>query len=79
MKNDKKFVLEPHLSDIFGPSQDYFKDRKGTKFIEGVHFFIPENASPTKKAIFWDIQAVENWIRGNQINQELQDLLQRRQ
>ncbi len=78
----KKYVQQHNLPSIFDLSVDFFKDRIGTEFFVGVHCFIPPTTSKTKKAILWDIEAVDNWIRGSQVvaqNDELNSLLNRRQ
>ena len=78
----KKYVQQKNLKEVFDLSVDFFTDRLGTELFIGVHCFIPPNSSKTKKAVLWDIQAVENWIRGSQVaaqNDELNSLLNRRQ
>jgi len=73
----KKYIQEKNLKEYFDLSIDYFKSRKGTELFEGVHYFVPPSNSRTKKAILWKIEAVENWLTGNKINNELDDLLSR--
>lgn len=77
----KKYVQQHNLPAVFDLSVDFFKDRIGTEFHYGVHCFIPPSSSRTKKAVLWDIQAVDDWIRGHQTaqnNDELNSLLNRR-
>lgn len=74
----KKYIQEKNLPNIFDLSKDFFVSRKHKDFIQGVHFFIPPNSSKTKKAVLWDIKALEDWLRGNQNpDAELQELLNR--
>jgi len=47
--------------------------------VEGIHYVIPPSASKTKKAILWDINALINWMKGHQVDQELDELLSRTQ
>jgi len=42
----------------FGVSADWFRDRIGKVFHLGEHFYQPE----PKGTLFWDVQAVENYI-----------------
>jgi hypothetical protein len=51
----------------------------GTEFIQGIHYVIPPSPSRTKKAILWDIEALINWMKGNRIDSELDELLSRSQ
>lgn len=78
MRHTKKYIQEKNLPEIFDLSTDFFAQRKKTEFIEGIHFFIPPNSSKTKKAILWDIEALDNWLRGNQIDDEIKSLLDRK-
>lgn len=74
----KKYIQEKNLPSIFDLSKDFFISRKNKDFIQGIHFFIPPGSSKTKKAILWDIQAIEDWLKGNQNpDLELQELLNR--
>ena len=79
----KKYAQLKTLCEIFDLSEDYFvtrmesEKRPNAPFRKGVHFFIPEESSKTKKAILWDIQAVENWIRGHHVDNELENFLKR--
>jgi len=72
-----KYVQTKNLSKIFDLSIDFFKRRMFKEFKEGIHFFIPPGSSKTKKAILWDVEAIENWLRGNYIDPELDELLSR--
>ncbi len=77
----KKYVQQHNLPTIFDVSVDYFKNRIGVDFFEDIHFFVPIKSSKTKKVVFWDVQKVEEWIRGNRAvvqNDELNSLLNRR-
>ncbi|WP_332444634.1 hypothetical protein [Wolinella succinogenes] len=60
----KKFAQTKNLPDIFDLSVDYFYARMGKEFVAGVHYFIPPTTSKTKKAVLWDLEALENWLRG---------------
>jgi len=73
-----KYVQLSRLIQIFDLSTDYFKQRMGKDFIEGVHYVIPPNNSKTKRAILWNIEKVENWICHKEIDDELDELLKRR-
>lgn len=73
------FKQTKNLKEIFDLSDDYFTKRMGSEFIQGVHYVIPPSPSKTKKAILWDINALLNWMRGNQVDQELGELLSRAQ
>jgi hypothetical protein len=77
----KKYVQQKNLKQVFDLSSDFFTSRLDSEFFLGVHYFIPPNSSRTKKAILWDVEAVDNWIRGHQAtdpNDELTSLLNRR-
>ncbi|MCX6050974.1 MAG: hypothetical protein NTZ60_00485 [Campylobacterales bacterium] len=74
----KKYAQTKNLCEIFDLSVDYFQKRMDNEFINGVHYFIPPTTSKTKKAVLWDIEALENWLRGNQVDSELENLLGRR-
>ena len=77
----KKYVQQHNLPTIFDVSVDYFKNRIGVDFFEDIHFFVTIKSSKTKKVVFWDVQKVEEWIRGNRAvvqNDELNSLLNRR-
>jgi hypothetical protein len=64
---------------VFDLSSDFFTSRLGSDFFVGVHCFIPPSSSKTKKAILWDFEALDNWIRGYQVaDNELNSLLNRR-
>jgi hypothetical protein len=83
MKNNtyhshKKYAQLKTICGYFDLSDDYFKKRMSYKdevndpkkpFREGVHFFIPEHDSATKKAIIWDLALMEKWIRGEMSTQ----------
>lgn len=75
----KKYIQSKNLPTIYDLSIDYFISRQEKELFEGIHYFIPPTTSKTKKAVLWDIEALENWIRGckNQ-NKELQELLNRK-
>ncbi len=74
----KKYAQTKNLCEIFDLSVDYFQKRMDNDFVKGVHYFIPPTTSKTKKAVLWDIEALENWLRGNQVDSELENLLGRR-
>jgi len=74
----KKYAQTKNLYEIFDLSVDYFQKRMGSELILGIHYFIPPSNSKTKKAVLWDIEALENWLRGNQVDSELENLLGRR-
>ncbi|WP_304543219.1 hypothetical protein [Sulfurimonas microaerophilic] len=74
----KKYLQTKNLPEIFDLSIDYFQQRMHTEFIKGIHFFIPPTNSKTKKAVLWDIEALENWLKGYEQNDELENLLARR-
>lgn len=75
----KKYLQTKNLRTIFDLSTDYFESRQETEFFKGIHYFIPPNKSKTKKAVLWDIEAVDNWIRSNNNpDTELQELLNRK-
>ena len=74
----KKYAQTKNLCEIFDLSVDYFQKRMNNDFIKGIHYFIPPTTSKTKKAVLWDIEALENWLRGNQVDSELENLLGRR-
>ncbi len=74
----KKYAQTKNLLEIFDLSVDYFQKRMDNDFIKGIHYFIPPTTSKTKKAVLWDIEALENWLRGNQVDSELENLLGRR-
>ena len=74
----KKYIQTKNLKDIFDLSPDYFQKRMDSEFINGIHFFIPPTTSKTKRAVLWDIEALENWLKGNQVDTELKNLLGRR-
>lgn len=73
----QKYIQTKNLPLIFDLSCDFFKSRMGSEFIEGVHFFIPPHSSRTKKAVLWEVSKIENWLKGNQIDAELEELLNR--
>jgi len=75
---EKKYIQTKNLPKIFDLSRSFFTDRMGTEFIEGVHYFIPPNSSKTKKAVLWEIEKIENWLRGNQADEEVIKLLNRK-
>jgi hypothetical protein len=61
------------LSEMFGVSTVFFESRmdRSAKQLDsdkpfklGIHYFIPENKSPTKKLVVWHIESVERWFRG---------------
>lgn len=74
----KKYAQIGTLAEIFDLSPQYFKKKKESgEFVEGVHYIIPPTTSKTKKAVLFNVEAVENWLRGNQVNSELDELLSR--
>lgn len=74
----QKYCQTKNLKSIFDLSLDYFTSRMNIDFFEGLHYFIPPTNSKTKKAVLWDINALESWIRGNHNNdKETQELLSR--
>ena len=74
----KKYIQTKNLPTIFDLSTDFFSNRMGKEFVKGIHYFIPPNSSKTKKAVLWSVEAVENWLKGNQIDDELKALLDRK-
>lgn len=74
----KKYIQEKNLPDLFDLSKDFFTKRKESEFIKGIHYFVPPTKSVTKKAVLWDIGAVDDWIRGNQAENEVLELLKRK-
>ncbi len=77
-----KYAQTKNLKNIFDLSEDFFIARMGNTFKEKIHYFpLPGKngeLSKTKKAVLWDIEALENWIRGYQVDSELEELLGRR-
>lgn len=73
------FKQTKNLKEIFDLSNDYFTKRMGRELIEGVHYVIPPSPSKTKKAILWDINAIISWMKGHQVDKELDELLSRSQ
>ena len=73
------FKQTKNLKEIFDLSDDYFTKRMGKELIEGVHYVIPPSSSRTKKAILWDVNALVNWMKGHQVDSELDELLSRSQ
>jgi len=73
------FKQTKNLKEIFDLSDEYFTKRMGKELVEGIHYVIPPSASKTKKAILWDINALINWMKGHQVDQELDELLSRTQ
>lgn len=73
------FKQTKNLKEIFDLSDEYFTKRMGKELIEGIHYVIPPSPSKTKKAILWDINALINWMKGHQVDQELDALLSRSQ
>lgn len=73
------FKQTKNLKEIFDLSDDYFTKRMGKELLEGIHYVIPPSSSKTKKAILWDISALVNWMKGNYIDNELNELLSRSQ
>lgn len=75
----KKYIQTKNLPNIFDLSTDFFCQRMGKELIEKVHYFIPPNSSKTKKAVLWDLEALDNWLRGNENSDtEVLELLNRR-
>ena len=74
----KKYVQTKNLYAIFDLSADYFQKRMNSELIKGIHYFIPPTSSKTKKAVLWDIEALENWIKCEKTDSELNNLLARR-
>ena len=73
------FKQTKNLKEIFDLSDEYFTKRMGKELIEGIHYVIPPSPSKTKKAILWNIDALVNWMKGNHIDNELDELLSRSQ
>lgn len=73
----KKYIQTKNLPTIFDLSVDYFQKRMNTELVQGVHYFIPPSTSKTKKAVLWNIEALENWIKGHSIDNDLNALLER--
>jgi hypothetical protein len=75
----KKYLQSKNLTEVFDLSIDYFESRMEIELFEGVHYFIPPTESKTKKAVLWDIEALDAWIRGeHNPDHELDELLKRR-
>ncbi|WP_148153527.1 hypothetical protein [Sulfurimonas denitrificans] len=74
----KKYIQTKNLPTIFDISTDYFSQRMNKEFIEGIHYFIPPTKSKTKKVVLWSIEALENWIKNYQADDEVKALLDRR-
>lgn len=73
------FKQTKNLKEIFDLSDDYFTKRMGKELVEGIHYVVPPSQSKTKKAILWDVNALINWMKGNHIDSELDELLSRTQ
>jgi len=73
------FKQTKNLKEIFDLSDDYFTKRMGKELVEGIHYVVPPSPSKTKKAILWDINALLNWMKGNRVDTELDELLSRSQ
>lgn len=73
------FKQTKNLKEIFDLSDDYFTKRMGKELRKGIHYVVPPSPSKTKKAILWDINALINWMKGNQVDAELDELLSRSQ
>lgn len=73
------FKQTKNLKEIFDLSDEYFTKRMDKELVKGIHYVIPPSSSKTKKAILWDIHALINWMKGHQVDQELDALLSRSQ
>lgn len=66
----KRYAKLKTLCEIFDLSEDWFKRRMATEahpnnpFVEGIFFFVPPSESSTKKAVLWDVEVMEAYIRG---------------
>jgi hypothetical protein len=59
-----KYASLQTLCMLFDRCEDFFEKRKKSGiFKPNIHFFIPENNSAAKKAVFWDVEAIEEWVR----------------
>ncbi len=74
-----EYIPTSALHTVFGLSEEWFASRKDKGILcEGVHFFYPGGKkSRTKKAMVWKIAAIRQFIEGNEVDDELAELLER--
>jgi|GEM_PF-5105675 len=78
-----EFAPTSALPIIFGFSENYFLGKKDDGILrEKVHYFYPTEKNPNsksnKRAMTWDLEALRNWIRGEEVDAELEELLNRK-
>ena len=66
-----KYLRTGAMAKFVGRSSRWLKSRKGTVFEEGVHY----HQKPGEKEPFWDVRAIEAWIRGETVKPEVEKLV----
>ena len=55
-----KYLSTGQIAKYLGISKDFLLSKRNLLFIEGKHYFEPVGINK----LLWDIEAMENWIRG---------------
>jgi len=62
-----KYLKIGEMAHFLGVSKDYLRNRQGTEFREGKHFF------KKGKLIFWSVEAMTAWVESNDDDDPLVD------
>ena len=66
------FLKTSAMAARIGRSKDWLKRRKGTTFTLGVHYHRP----PGESEDFWDVAAMERWIRGQEMSETAKGVME---
>jgi hypothetical protein len=60
------------MAEFLGRSKDWLKQRKGTVFKEGVHYY----QKPGDSEPFWDVGAMVEWVRNGDRSEAAKEVLE---
>jgi len=67
-----KFLPISKMAEYIGFSVEFLRKKRGELFFEGEHYYKPAGM----KHYVWDVDAMENWAKGN-ISDEAKKVLDR--
>ena len=59
------------MAELIGRSTRWLKSNKGVLFKQGIHYHQPKG----EREPFWDIEAMNKWVRSTETNEEIDLIL----
>ncbi|ADV46461.1 hypothetical protein [Nitratifractor salsuginis] len=73
MNTKPKYLKTSQMAEFLGRSVRWIKKNKDVIFIKGKHYHQP----PTEREPFWDVAAMEAWVRSEERDERTEDILKK--